>query len=360
MTEKRNFGFDLVRSIAILLVLVGHGLGFLYSGEFSFFYSFLSGFLGVELFFILSGVLIGQLLIKIFKKPDFLPSLKNFVLRRWLRTLPLYFLMLLVYYIGNRFFESVQNNDVAVWKYIFFVQNFYELQPTFFGVSWSLSIEEWFYVLFPVVLFLIKKLQPLISTKRLFLYGITFFATYFLVMRFSAWHPDRFHFYEGARKIAFLRLDAISFGILAAWSMHFYKERIFISRYFLFISGLLILYFNQYMIFTDNYSNLKYFNTVYFSILGLGLAMLFPLISSINMKSQSVISSITFLSNISYSLYLVHWIFFRLMETSVFSFLPDVLKFIVFMALSILASAFLYNFFEKPILRFRDRFVPDK
>lgn len=358
MKENRIFGYDLVRAVAIILVLVGHSLGFLYSGEYSFFISFLSGFFGVELFFILSGVLIGQLLIDVFSKSNDIASLKNFIIRRWLRTLPLYYLMLGVYYVGDHFFDSVQNEGVSLIRYIFFMQNFFWVQPSFFGVSWSLSIEEWFYVLFPLMLILIKKGQRKLSLKSLFIIAVSFFLIYFLALRFLSWEEGRFHFYEGVRKIAFLRLDSIAFGILAAVAIHFYHDIILRKRNFLALIGLILLITNQYVIFMDDYSNLKYFNTVYYSILGFGIALMFPFFKTLKRPSLFTAQMITYISKISYSLYLVHWIFFRFFDSVYFSLLPNVFKFILFFVFSIAASGFLYAFFEKPLLRLRDRFVP--
>lgn len=129
--ENRIFGYDLVRSVAVMLVLFGHSIGLIYSGSDSFYFSFLFGFFGVEFFFVLSGVLIGNILIRVFSSEDVFKNLKKFFIRRWLRTLPLYYLMLLIYWIGNLYFDSIQNDDVALWKYIFFIQNFFNIQPTF-------------------------------------------------------------------------------------------------------------------------------------------------------------------------------------------------------------------------------------
>ena len=354
--DKRIFGYDVVRTIAILLVMVGHVLGYLYSGTYSFFLSFLSGFFGVELFFVLSGVLIGGLLIKVFNSENYPQKLKNFLYRRWLRTLPLYFVMLLVYWLGNLYFDSVQNHDVSLWKYFFFIQNFFHVQPTFFGISWSLSIEEWFYVLFPLSLFCIKKFNPKISTKKLFTFSIILFLIFFLSARYLAYPNDHFNFYEGARKIAFLRLDAIVFGILAAFGFGYFGDKILRKKYLLFAIGLCLLLLNQYFIFKDNYSNLHYFNTLYYSVLGLGLVMIFPFFKELNSQNRILKSTITFVSKISYSLYLIHWLVYKFLELNYFSGIPNSVKFFLFFGLSFLVAFFTYRFIELPFMNFRKRF----
>lgn len=355
--KTRNFGFDFIRSTAILLVMMGHTLGFVYAGELSFFISFLSGFFGVELFFVLSGVLIGGILIQVFSGGNLVKNIQNFLIRRWMRTLPLYYVMLLVYGLGNTFFDSVTNEGVPFWKYLFFIQNFFQVQPTFFGISWSLSIEEWFYVLFPLVLFFLKKGFPAISLKNLFLLAAAIFILYFLVMRIFALHEYHFHFYEGARKIAFLRLDAIAFGILGAVAFYFFPDWLKKNRFWLLVLGIFILMINQYQIFKDQYSHLDYFNTVYYSFLGIGLLLLFPVFRFWNVSKNLFTTGITFLSKISYSLYLVHWLVFRLVSLSFFSFLPGFGKLLLFLFLSTVFAGFTYFFIEKPALRLREKMV---
>lgn len=354
--KERIFGYDLIRAIAILLVMLGHVLGFVYNGTFSFFYSFLLGFFGVELFFVLSGVLIGKILIEVFSAEKYVVKLKNFILRRWLRTLPLYFVMLLIYWLGNLYLDPIKNADVSLWKYVVFLQNFFHVQPTFFGVSWSLSIEEWFYIIFPLVLLLIKNAQPQTSTKTLMMLGIIIFSMYFLIMRLVVFSEYQFSFYEGVRKVAFFRLDSIAFGILGAFLFEYYSQHMCVKKYILLFFGILILIINQYLIFRNNYSNLWYFNTFYYSFLGIGLVLLFPFFREIKIKNSSLKQAITYLSTISYSLYLVHWIIFKLLEMSYLSTIPGVLKFLLFFMLSFIVASCTYQFIEKPFLNYRKRF----
>jgi len=353
--EKRNFGFDMIRAMAILLVMTGHVLGYIYEGKYSFFTSFFSGLFGVEVFFVLSGVLIGKLLIDIFNSDHVQRNLKNFVIRRWLRTLPLYFIMLLIYWLGNKYVDSVKNTDVEFWKYLLFIQNFFHVQPTFFGVSWSLSIEEWFYVLFPLTLLLVKKIQRNLSSKRIVAVGIFIFLFSFLFMRIIAFNHYHFTFYEGARKVAFLRLDSIAVGILMAMAFHFYEQKVLLNRYVLLWLGIALVMINQYLIFRNNYSDLYYFNTFYYSVLGLGLAFIFPFFKEIKCSSNLILSSVRYTSKVSYSLYLQHWLVFKILELHYFNAIPGVVKFILFFIISFITAGISYIFIEKPIMNYRNR-----
>ena len=147
---RRLFGLDLVRAIAILLVLQVH-IGF-YGLRF---YGLtlpplmgLLGDLGVELFFVLSGFLIGALLLEISERSPTLQGWLRFMLRRWMRTVPLYVLWtlsLLILYSHRPF---------PLLAYLTFTQNFAWPMPqnSPFPVSWSLTVEEWFYLLFSATL----------------------------------------------------------------------------------------------------------------------------------------------------------------------------------------------------------------
>lgn len=357
--KTRIFGYDLIRTAAILLVMLGHVLGYVYQGTFSFFYAFLAGFLGVELFFVLSGVLIGGLLIRVFRSGPVLQNLKTFVFRRWLRTLPLYFAVLPVYAVGNYLLDPVKNADVPLWKYFFFIQNFFAVQPTFFGVSWSLSVEEWFYLLFPFLLLLVKKGQPSLSLKFLFLTGISVFLIYFLGMRLMAFSEYHFTFYEGIRKVAFFRLDAIAYGILVAVMMYFYPPKKMFTV-LLLLAGLVVLSFNQHQIFKNNYSELQYFNTFYYSVLGLGLALIFPFFKQLHCPESFGRRSITFISKISYSLYLTHWLVYKFLEIPLFSGISDWGKFFIFFILSFLLATFTYLLIEKPMMQLREKWTASR
>src|SRR5438270_12152467 len=97
--KQRNFGLDIVRAAAILLVLFCHSVNYFASFPLSQPIGDLCGIYGVEIFFVLSGFLIGQIYFR-----DVLPniskhSIKTFYMRRWMRTLPLYYLLLVIFII---------------------------------------------------------------------------------------------------------------------------------------------------------------------------------------------------------------------------------------------------------------------
>ncbi|MBK6273408.1 MAG: acyltransferase [Saprospirales bacterium] len=96
--SKRIYGFDVFRGIGVFIVVYGHGRQF--TPFLPTFNSFLSviGFWLMDLFFIQSGYLIGSILIKTYEKEKLfnLKTAYNFWIRRWLRTLPTYYLVLII------------------------------------------------------------------------------------------------------------------------------------------------------------------------------------------------------------------------------------------------------------------------
>lgn len=135
---KRVYGLDVLRAIAIFLVVLGHG-NINVAGDLFENIPTIPLIDGVELFFVLSGFLIGSILIKIITKEQGLSakSLTNFWKRRWFRTLPNYFLILLVNYLFVRFGVINGELDAFNWKFFFFLHNFYE---GFQGFFWRVGV----------------------------------------------------------------------------------------------------------------------------------------------------------------------------------------------------------------------------
>lgn len=169
------FGLDILRAIAILFVLFGHSFQHsvlpLWIKHFGAF-----GSIGVEIFFILSGFLIGGIILKLLDKDKFHSyfDITDFWKRRWMRTLPMYIITLLAFL---RFDYHGSHSLTYHPEYWLFLQNFaWPIPDDFFTLSWSLTIEEHFYLWFPIVFFIMIKF----FSKRL-AFGITavFFSCFF-------------------------------------------------------------------------------------------------------------------------------------------------------------------------------------
>src|SRR5688572_1813273 len=184
---KRTYypSLDVLRGIAITIVFFYH--------TFHFIPIFGFGWMGVDLFFVLSGFLITDLLLVTPKNGNYF---RNFYMRRFLRIFPLYYLVLFVFFFLSPNFFSPQN----MHEFDFYHQNQFwfwtQLQNWFFvskGLGplpyvthlWSLAIEEQFYLIWPVLLFLVKDLKKLRMITIIVIISV-------LITRICIWwqHPD--------------------------------------------------------------------------------------------------------------------------------------------------------------------------
>lgn len=139
---------DLLRALAVAMVIVFHfsndAKGALFAGWARF------GWMGVDLFFVLSGYLIGSQMFRPIAAGKNL-NLRNFFLRRFLRTLPNFLAILLIYFC----FESLRERPEIppLWKFLTFTQNLgLDRQSTgAFSHAWSLCVEEQFYIFLPLL-----------------------------------------------------------------------------------------------------------------------------------------------------------------------------------------------------------------
>lgn len=355
--SKRIFGLDLLRALAVSLVLFSHTLELIIPEKWVPGLMKLTGFLGVELFFVLSGFLIGSILIKTVNKADYtINSIKKFWMRRWFRTLPNYYLFLIIYFIVYYFqHDHFLLSDWRYLSYFGFFQNVFTFHPNFFGVAWSLSVEEWFYILFPLFLLGFYKLGK--GNSQYILRTIIFCLVIFLLVRIGfAWFVDM-PWDKGFRKLLVLRLDAIAYGVLGAY-FYLYKEDLWLKykNAALFL-GLLLLAAFCYFFWWDFHSNandLLFSKTLLFSLLGLSILCLFPYFNALkNAKFGLWGRMVTWMSLISYTVYLAH----PLLIASLVNFdVSWTLKFVLCWLLSIGVSSLVYLLYEKPTMQLRDRF----
>jgi peptidoglycan/LPS O-acetylase OafA/YrhL len=146
---------DAVRGLAILLV-VAHNTSEKYP-SLHFQYLFGNGWMGVDLFFVLSGFLITGILVDTKHSEGYF---KNFYVRRCLRIWPLYYSLIFFMFVVVPFLRpsdahTVFERSSPWWAYPLFLQNFLIPNPTNaagpLGVTWSLAIEEQFYLVWPWV-----------------------------------------------------------------------------------------------------------------------------------------------------------------------------------------------------------------
>lgn len=350
----RVFGLDLLRSVAIILVTIAHSATLIsnYFNEFPF----IPLPDGVDLFFVLSGFLIGSILIETIQQQDGLSweTLKQFLKRRWLRTLPNYFLFLGINVLLISFGLINGSLNKYLLTYFVFFQNFYVPFDFLFWESWSLSVEEWFYLLFPLLVFFMLKLKSSqISAKAIILSTILCFL---IIPFFIRWMMSH-HIENDAqrelfiRKLVVTRLDCIAFGFLGAFLKKHYLYFWYKARFvFLFCGlGLLVLLCTNYF-----GASQQFLNVYYFSLIGLSILFLLPFLDNLHSTHQ-LLKPIETMSKISYSMYLIQIPLFQLF----IKFIPanscgaSIMRYILYWIILTLFSFITYHYFEKYFLKLR-------
>jgi len=174
MTGDYQRSIDGLRGIAILLVIMFHC-------DVAYF-----GWTGVILFFVLSGYLITKVLWTEKEKSTLLKiKFRNFWMRRILRIFPLYYLyfLILLVFLWVKWAPQVTSLEMPwlfTYTYNFYLINVYDVkEPSFLaGHLWSLSIEEQFYLVYPFLIFLLKRKQLKVAVVALIILSILFRISY--------------------------------------------------------------------------------------------------------------------------------------------------------------------------------------
>lgn len=363
MKKERVFGLDFIRAVAILLVLVGH-LGHVGLMQNNYvMYQF--GFFGVELFFVLSGFLIGQILIELVSTGVTLKSVRQFWIKRWIRTLPLYYLVLII-----RLF--VEKTEFPYLHFIFLqnsniIENY---NSYWFGESWSLAIEEFFYLTIPILLFVLNKIfknkkGQLLGSLFAIIVASLIIRIYFVLIN------NTIDFENEIRKFTFLRLDSLSCGVLIAFLKIYYQKIfqlfqnkfVFAAVIFVFLILILIGNFLVY-----DFIGIKLIpSTIGILINSLILAFMLPYFDSLKIsKSRDLgllkygINGIQFTALFSYCIYLIHLPIYNHIITSPIVNWIWILETIFALIIIFGIAALSYFYFENPILKWRDNLTHRK
>ena len=366
----RVFGLDLLRAAAIMMVICAHAFVVLYP-HFGPALSLLGhgGFYGVELFFVLSGFLIGQILIRQGLGLDRAGDVAVFYVRRWFRTLPLFFLFLIINVWLEFQFRGHRVGLAETLSHGFFLRNLTGFHMSFFPESWSLAIEEWFYLLFPAALWLGLK-----TSKRfdaVFLSAAFAFFAFSTIARMLAATDPAATWSEAQRMAVIYRFDALMLGMFGAWLSIRFPERWARHAMVSALAGIVLLLAmyvtlwkieNGQLAFGDD----DYFaRTFRFTCVSLGFALLLPWTSGWKLARENFGSTaVRRIALWSYGLYLVHLPVFLIVTRTLIraddarALMPALASFALQVGGAIILSALLYRFFEAPCTRLRERAAP--
>ena len=361
---------DGIRALAILFVVFGHVYTIqtpLFDGEIMM-PSWLRHDYGVDMFFVISGFLIGSILIKDYQKNGSISYLK-FYSRRFLRLMPVYIIVLLLglYFMENWFYllpdEGLpmigdaqlccnlgnSSNTENLWANLLYVNNFLPTENQYMLWTWSLAIEEQFYFIAPLLLaFILSKHNKKISFL-LILFLLSFVIRYFVVYAYELfpynyWNSQSVN-NEGINymKITFssiydnlyTRYGGLLVGVIGAFINVFYNEKvrqiftkkssiIYILISLIILVGVLFdinyLYFGNFADWAKLTEVSKYEKIYWATIVAYdrnlySVAILVVIFYSIYNKGPLGVRIKNFLSSkifypiaqLSYSTYLVHW-----------------------------------------------------
>jgi peptidoglycan/LPS O-acetylase OafA/YrhL len=364
-TRPRVFGLDLMRAIAILMVLFGHCV-WIFPDSNTLFHQMmvLSGFLGVEVFFILSGFLIGALLYDLYLKEAFTFSkVLYFLKRRWFRTLPNYFLILLLD-IGIASIVGYATPDL--WKYFVFLQNFHTTMLPFFPESWSLAVEEYAYIVLPVFVFLGALLFKPANKSRFFLFAVlTLIALFFgtkIYYQVTTTNVNVTQWNVSLKAVVLYRLDSIFIGVLCSWIYINFKTFWRLNKHIFFVVGLCIFIFQfvaigYFRLLIETHPIL--WNVFYLPLVSVAVACFLPFLSDWKEETSLLKKPIVFISTVSYAVYLLHYsvVLQLLKHYIVYDAQNPIHLFgfvVAYVFITFFLSYLLYRFYEKPMMDLRD------
>lgn len=367
-TPERIFGLDLLRALAIFSVLEGHALKVFYPHWPRIGVLGHGGFYGVELFFVLSGFLIGQILLKLGPAMEQPSTLLVFYIRRWLRTLPLYWLFIavnvwLVFHLYGMHFGAKD-----VFEHAFFLRTFAENRIAFIPESFSLAVEEWFYLLLPAALCLGLKTRARFVT--VFLTTVAVFYLFSTVARMISAGEPVYSWSNRERVIVVDRFDALMIGVFAAWVAQRFPT--FWRRHAWTLAGagavlalaMYLTLFRPDAVWVTNAPENFFARTFRFNLVSLGFALLLPAASGWTLARENWASqAVRRIALWSYSIYLVHQPVIQLVDRHLFphvktSAVEAVACFATQLGGAILISAVFYRFYEAPLTRLRETAAP--
>jgi len=345
---------DGLRGTAVIMVLIGHAASFVEGLPYAGMVEYVR--FTVDVFFVLSGFLITGILLDSKGSAHYF---RNFYARRSLRVWPLYYLVLfLVFVVAPLFRPAMRPTVASIWPaFILYVQNilYHDIYPFGLGATWSLAIEEQFYLTWPVLVFLLKRQTLSIVSVCLVVVSTSVRLTSY----FHGAPPAFPHMFTLAR------LDSIAFGCLAAlWlrspTCTLARWRVRSYQFLGFGLGSTVL---ARILMHRNSSIVSYtFLAMAFTGL-LGISLISDPRSSLLGRSLSL-DWLRQIGKISYGLYLWHlplfilWVRFLGSQHFLRSYpvARNLLSFVSLLLVVLVVASISWRIFEQPILRLKKIF----
>lgn len=356
--KNRNQAIDFLRGVAVALTIFRH------FGVNLFLYKI--GWVGVDLFFVLSGFLVSGLLFGEYKKTGGI-DFPRFFVRRGLKIYPLFYLIILVYLIQVKLDPVLKVDFGQIKAEALFYKNYVGGNP-FWIHTWSIDIEEHFYLFLPLLLITLVFLNK--SGKTPFSaipYIFVIIALTCLSLRIYTTLTRPFEHHTNVSP-THLRIDSLFFGTFLSYFYHFHRERLFgfvqKNKAFLRIASLIFLL--PCAIFWDNDPNMTTwgFSSLY---LGFGGIIILSIFSDENFPApiKRIYSATASMGFYSYAIYIIHWPVYWWFVLPHSDYLDanypvKLAAFFVYFAATIFIGIILSKTIEIPFLSLRDKLFPSK
>src|SRR5205809_4568894 len=358
--RERQPGLDLLRALAIIVVVIYHAalFGFKLPGRVDRF-----GWIGVDLFFVLSGYLIGgQLLAPLAR--DQRMNLGRFFARRALRIMPAYFVVLAIYFLLPSWCEYSEMSQ-PLWKFLLSVQNIALHGGTAFSHAWSLAVEDQFYLALPfLLLFLYRRPRTAIIIPCLLVVGGIALRTLLAAQNPSVDGGVSFRGFQAwIYYPTWTRLDPLVFGVALAAIEKFRPQwwrRLMSCAIWLWLPALALI---AYGLWLGEGDYLTVVACVWqFPLIAAGMAALLVCAVSPRLPlCRIAIPGAAFIASIAYSAYLIQKLVIHAVEKFCPShnIQPTSAIALVGVELCVYATATLLFFsVERPFLQLRKRLAP--
>ncbi len=356
--RERQPGLDLLRALAIIVVVIYHAalFGFKLPGRVDRF-----GWIGVDLFFVLSGYLIGgQLLAPLARGQSI--NLGRFFARRALRIMPAYFVILAIYIFLPWWREYPEMS--SSWKFLLSVQNIDLHGGTAFSHAWSLAVEDQFYLCLPFILLFVNRWpRAAMLIPCVIIFGGILLRTFLAYQNLGEGGVSFRGFQAWIYYPTWTRLDPLVFGVALAAIEKFrphWWQRLIHCALWLWLPGLALIAYGLYLGETEN---LTVAACIWqFPLIALGMAAL--LICGVSPRllfRRVAIPGAAFIASIAYSAYLIQ----KLVIHFVVQFCSDhnialtSASALLGVELCVYAAGFiLFLLIERPFLQLRHRIAP--